>query len=159
MSAAVEEIERELSYEEERGKPMPSRNHGLVQAELIGQFLQQREYMAISELTLGMQPRPLTPDISIYRRQPVNMSFDVIRPTEPPLMVVEIESPGQGIQELRDKVEAYFAHGVKSCWLVVPTLRNITILTPDGEARFAQGAGVIVDPVTGVSADLSVVFS
>lgn len=151
-------IETPLTYEEERGKPMPSLNHGIVQANLIGQFLANRDFRVVSELTLAMPGKPLTPDLSIYPRAPVDLRHDVSRHPDPPLLVVEIFSPQQGTQEVLDKVDAYFAFGVKSCWVVSPPMHSIQILTADGRETVLT-SGTAIDPVTGLTADLGAVFS
>ncbi|HEY5752215.1 MAG TPA: hypothetical protein VIT21_03635 [Chthoniobacterales bacterium] len=39
MSAETQD--RPLAYEEEYGKPTPSKNHGYIQANLIGEFIDQ----------------------------------------------------------------------------------------------------------------------
>ena len=81
-----------------------------------------------------------------------------MRSTEPPLLVVEILSPQQGIQAVMDKVEVYFSFGVKSCWVVSPPMHSIQILTADG-GETVLNSGVATDPVTGLTADLAAVFS
>src|SRR5688572_7528083 len=124
--------DRPLSYEEERGKPMPSENHAIVQANLIVEFATQRELRIASELALEFGGRRLTPDISIYPRQPVDFRHDIVRRKEPPLTVVEIFSPQQGTLEVMEKVDVYFQNGVKSVWIVSPPLHTIQILTADG---------------------------
>ena len=58
-------LDKPLTYEEERGKPLPSYNHGAVQANLIGEFIRQREFRAVSELTLEFEGKSYTPDISV----------------------------------------------------------------------------------------------
>lgn len=152
-------IERPLTYEDERGKPTPSYNHGVVQANLIGELLKHTDFRVVSELTLQIGIDRHTPDLSIYpRSKPVDFKHDIPRPTDPPLMAVEIFSPQQGSQDVLDKVDVYFAHGVKSCWVVSPPQHHIDIYTPDGAVR-RYADGVAIDPVLGVSAELAVVFS
>lgn len=153
-----ETLDRPLTYEEERGKPMPSSNHGAVQANLIGEFLKHRDYRVYSESSLEFEGRPITPDLSIYPRQQLDLRHDVIRRLDPPLLVVEIPSPTQGYQSIMDKVDIYFRNGVKSCWIVSPPLHTIKILTADGKEE-AFSAGAVKDPVTGLTADISAVFS
>jgi len=62
--------------------------------------------------------------------------FDIIDPAENrdnlkvsqmPLLAVEILSPMQGTEDIFAKFRAYFALGIKSCWLVDPTLQTITV--------------------------------
>jgi Uma2 family endonuclease len=155
---SAETVDKPLSYEEERGKPMPSTNHSAVQLNLGVEFFKHREYRTLSELTLDISGTPYTPDLSVYPRTPLDLRRDVSRRTDPPLLVVEIFSPQQGTQEVMDKVDAYFAHGVKSCWIVCPPMHSIQILTADG-GEIVLNSGVAKDPVTGLTADLAVVFS
>ena len=151
-------LEPPLTYEEERGKPMPSYHHGAVQMNLGVEFFKHREYRVISELALRLDGRDLTPDLSLYRREAIDFRHDLIRRTDPPLVTVEIYSPTQGSQEIMEKVDAYLAAGVLSVWVVTPSIRNVTIFTPDGQEH-PFTAGVATDPATGVTADLGAVFS
>jgi Uma2 family endonuclease len=156
MSTAL--LDKPLAYEEERGKPMPSFNHGSSQANLICEFGKDHSFRMVSELTLEINGVPYTPDLSVYPRAPLNLRHDVSRSSEPPLLVVEILSPQQGIQPVMDKLEVYFAFGVKSCWVISPSMHSIQIITADGR-EMVVNSGMATDPVTGLSADLSVVFS
>jgi hypothetical protein len=156
MSTAT--VDKPLTYEEERGKPMPSLNHGAVQANLICEFARHRDFRVVSELTLALPAKPLTPDLSIYPRTALDLRHDVSRHPDPPLLVVEIFSPQQGTQEVLDKVDAYFAFGVKSCWVVSPPMHSIQILTADGRETVLT-SGLATDPVIGLTADLATVFS
>jgi Uma2 family endonuclease len=153
----VESLERPLTYEEERGKPMPSRNHAAAQTNLLGEFLKNPNVSVYSEFTLEFEGRNFTPDISLYPRQSVDWRHDQIRGTESPLAVVEIASPAQDNQSVMDKVEVYFRNGVKSCWYLQPYLKTITILGPDGKEHVFH-SGVARDPYTGVTADVAAVF-
>jgi Uma2 family endonuclease len=94
----------------------------------------------------------------VFPREPLDWRHDVIREVKPPLLVVEISSPTQGVQDVMDKADAYFRHGVKSCWIVVPPLRTVRILTADGHEETVH-TGVAKDPVCGLTADLGAVFS
>ncbi len=155
---SVETVIKPLSYEEERGKPMPSLNHGSIQMNLGAEFLRQRQFRVVSELTLDIGGKSFTPDLSVYPRTPLDLRRDVSRRSDPPLLVVEIFAPQQGTQEVMDKVDAYFAHGVKSCWIVSPPMHSIQILTSD-DREIVLNTGVATDPVTGLTADLAAVFS
>ncbi len=156
MNTAV--VDSPQTYQQKRGKPMPSENHAIVQSNLNGEFLKNKEYRVMSELSLELDGRPLTPDLCVYPRKPVDFRHDVVRRTDPPLVVVEIWSPSQDSQEVMDKVEAYLQAGVKTCWVVNPPQRTVTIYTPDGGMKsFVEGH--VKDPVTGITADLDAVFS
>jgi hypothetical protein len=57
-----------------------------------------------------------------------------------------------------NRVDTYFAFGVKSCWVVSPPMHSIQILTADGK-EIVLNSGTATDPVTGLTADLAAVFS
>lgn len=156
MNTAI--LERPPTYEEERGKPMPSQNHSYVQANLILELGASRRFRVASELTLEIAGVAYTPDLCVFARDQVNWRRDVIRRTDPPLLVVEILSPTQGHQEVTEKVEAYLAHGVKSCWVVSPQARTVTVYLPDGEP-VTHAQGMVTDPATGLTANLEAVFA
>lgn len=145
------------SYEEERGKPMPSFNHAVAQLNLGVELAKNRDLRTVSELTLELEGRDFTPDLSVYPRLRIDWRHDEIRRTDPPLTVVEIFSPTQGYQSIMEKVEVYFRNGVKSCWLLSPHLKTITILGADGK-QWVFNEGIARDPYTGLSADVGAVF-
>jgi Uma2 family endonuclease len=151
-------LEEPLTYEQERGKPMPSRNHAAAQMNIGVEFCKQPEFRELSEFTLEFEGRPYTPDLSLYPKQAVDWLEDEIRGQTPPLAVVEIFSPTQGYQNVMEKLKVYFRNGVKSCWLVSPHLKTITIIGPDGqEENFVSGRAL--DSRTGLWADVAAVFS
>ena len=147
-----------LTYEEERGKPTPSRNHGRVQTNLIVEFSRQQQFSIYSELTLTIGGVDYTPDISIYPHEPADYRHDETTRADLPLVAVEILSPSQGEQGVVEKAELYLRHGVKSCWIVSPPLRTVTILLPDGREEVFH-RGEVKDPAVGLAADLARVFS
>lgn len=154
----MEAIDAISEYELERGKPMPSKNHALVQTFLIGALLRYvDQYSIMSELSLDLEPRPLTPDISIYSKLPIDWVHDEIKMSQPPLMVIEILSPRQTMQDLIEKIETYFEAGVQSCWLVQPMLQSIAVFTPDMQVK-VYTTGEAVDPATKITVKLEEIF-
>jgi Uma2 family endonuclease len=151
--------EHPLTYEEERGKPMPSKNHSIIEMRLCLEFSRHREIDVLPEVTLELFPgKWLVPDISVCQRTSLDLRHDVVRLTEPPLLTVEIVSPSQGLEEILEKVEFYLAHGVKSVWMITPPLRGVTIFLPDGSQQSFHD-GTVRDPATGITVDLETVFS
>ena len=137
---------------------MPSRNHGRVQTNLIAEFVLQQQFSIYSELTLTIAGADHTPDISVYPHEAADYRHDEPTRAEMPLVAVEILSPSQSHQQVVEKAEVYLRNGVKSCWIVTPPLRTVTILLPDGrEEVFHRGPAK--DPATGLTADLAKVFS
>lgn len=66
--------------------------------------------------------------------------------SEMPLLVVEVLSPKQSAYEILEKFAAYFALGVKSCWLVDP-LTAIVAVYSTLETHQIFAAGEVVDEV------------
>jgi len=146
-------------YERERGKPMPSKLHSVAQTNLIGKLLSYRpDVQVLSELTLHLGDRDLTPDLSVYRDLEVDFTRDETRMMEPPLLDIDISSPTQGIQDLVDKARFLMEHGVESCWIVQPPLGTVTVFTPDMEST-TYSSGTVTDPATEVEVNVDAIFS
>lgn len=65
--------------------------------------------------------------------------------------------PYQGTQEVIDKIEQYFQNGVKSCWLVHPSIKTITVFTPD--MKFITfTSGVIKDHAADIAVSYEELF-
>lgn len=155
---STEILDKPLTYEEERGKPMPSFNHGAIQTNLIIEFARQGDFRVLSELELELGGQRYTPDLSIYPREALDLRHDVVRRTDPPLTTVEILSATQGTLGVMEKAEAYLRNGVKSCWIIAPPFHTVTILSAEGQEEVYH-SGFAKDPVTGLTANLAAVFS
>lgn len=146
-------------YETERGKPMPSLNHSAIQSNLIMELAPWRKkYRIASELSLDLSEWPSVPDLSILPKQPLDLDNDTIAVAEAPLCVIEIISPTQSLNELTAKARSYFAHGVQSCWIVLPPLGNIYVFTSPNEYQIFKADETLHDPVLEVSFPLQGVF-
>jgi Uma2 family endonuclease len=148
------------SYEAERGKPMPSLNHSGIQSTLTGLLWvnYRTPYSIFPELSIKLNGESFTPDICIYPKRKLNWQQDARSLTEAPLTTVEILSPSQAIDTFQTKFAAYFAAGVKSCWLVQPFVETIFIFTPDGKiAVFHEGT--LTDPTNGITLDIGEIFA
>lgn len=147
-------------YEKERGKPVPSLNHGVIQSELIGAFLRDRNFSIVGELSLELPDgTKLTPDICVYRRLKPDWGHDTIRMKAMPRSVVEIISPSQGFQVISDKLDLYFKYGVESAWIVQPGMQAIAIYLPGADRPQVFTTGEARDPVTGLTARLEDIFA
>ncbi len=146
-------------YEIERHKPMPSRNHGKLQARISQQVLNayENQYDVMSELSLKAPNPPFVPDLSIFPTEPSNWREDEVKVSAVPLTVIEIVSPLQSDTELTEKAADYFAAGTKSYWLVQPLFRTVVILQPNADELVFHNEP-LTDPTTGISIDLKAVF-
>lgn len=119
----------ESTYETERNKPMPSLLHSTIQANVIFELMQnyRKNYSIKSEISLHLNGWNCVPDVAIFPLLTVDFRHDIIKFETAPLGVVEILSPTQNVEDLTTKAEMYFMKGVKSYWLVFPTLENIYV--------------------------------
>ena len=162
---SYEELEEPIilsDYEIERGKPTPGRNHSLVQSQLV--FLLKRDYSTQfsipSELELEFLPKNAVPDLCIYPKMQVNFKTDddVIRMPNPPLTAVEILSPKQALEEVTTKArKQYFPNGIKSVWVVLPSLETVIVITPDLDLTYFT-EGELFDPAINVRLTVSEIF-
>ena len=147
-------------YELERGKPMPSRLHSRVQTNLLVQITNGygEQYDLLSELSLELNDWESVPDIAIYPKTEFDYSADEVRVTTPPLCAIEILSPSQSLNELVSKAGSYFMHGVTSCWLVFPALKNIYVFSDPQNYQIFRADQTLNDPALGISLELSQIF-
>ena len=158
MSTAVETLS---DYELERGKPMPSTLHSLVQGNLIYLLKSNynSDYLIFPELSLtAPDGKPLVPDIAIYNRFEVDWQNDVLRREDTPLATVEILSPKQNLSDLNSKAQRYFDMGVTSCWIVLPSMDAIAVNHQPGKYRFFSGDDTLIDEKIDVQLPLKEVF-
>lgn len=148
-------------YEVERNKPMPSLNHGLIQANLIFAIKlgYKDKYSVVSELSLDLSGWESVPDVCILPKMPLNPRQDVATVKEPPLCAIEIISPSQSVNELIVKAEKYFQYGVRSCWIVIPALQNIYVFPSPDDYEMYRATDTLSDPVLGIELELREVFS
>lgn len=154
--------ERELStYEIERDKPMPSRNHGKLQMRIGFEMMAKyrNRFDIVSEPTLQMLERPRVPDLAFFKVQESDWFEDETKITEVPLGVIEILSPSQSEQELISKFPPYFNLGVKTVWLVVPVFQTIYVFdSPRSYQTFTIANPILKDIMLDVELDLNKIF-
>ena len=151
----------ETDYEIERGKPMPSKNHGKIQARLSQTLINKykSKYDVESEVSLELTSGKATPDVIISASTGADDWLnDEIRVTTPPITAIEILSPKQGIDDIKDKiVNIYFKAGVKSAWIIIPTFQTVYVISPDMKVKtFTEGT--IKDISTGVEIEMEDIF-
>lgn len=147
-------------YELERDKPMPSKNHAIVQTNLVILLgtKYQGKYRALSELSIVVSSKEKVPDIAIYSTLEFTPGEDETRLENAPLGVIEILSPSQSLTELITKSAAYFEAGVLSYWLVLPDLRSIYVFSAPGEYQVFTREDKLEDPRLEVELELGEVF-
>lgn len=77
--------------------------------------------------------------------------------TDPPLLAIEIETPLQPQQEVMERINDMLNAGAKSCWLVQPATKSITIFAGDEEPTTVS-TGTLHDPATNAEVSLVKIF-
>ncbi|MDQ2771669.1 MAG: Uma2 family endonuclease [Bacteroidota bacterium] len=157
----MEALAPEISdYELERGKPMPSLKHAIIQGNLI-QFLRINlgaDYLVLPKLSLALDTQKVVPEISVFLRSALDLTVEQICVGQTPRTAIEILSPTQVIAELLEKAARYFAAGVQSYWLVVPELRAVAVFSEPGKYKYFYNGQTLTDPATGAEVVVSQLF-
>lgn len=152
-------IEHPVS-EEFQDEKMSSYNHSLLQGHLAFLLLSayRNQYSILTELDFEFASGKTRPDLCIMPKRKVDWLTDEIIVQDVPLTTIEILSPEQSLNSLTDRIyKKHFPAGVKSVWLVVPTVQTVSILLPD-RRQINVAEGIVTDPVTGIQLNLSEIF-
>jgi Uma2 family endonuclease len=154
------EAETEESWE------MGSHNHSAIQANITYLLKRVEKYSVYTELSLDtttLDPQKfkfkdeIKPDVCVYPKRGLIRPFDLLKMSEMPLLAVEVLSPKQSAYEILEKFAAYFALGVKSCWLVDPLTEVVSVYSAlDVHQNFTVGE--VVDPVIGLQLPFDEIF-
>ena len=160
MEAILEsDIADTLTYDAQDEK-MSSYNHSELQSHLsfLFRLAYRQEYSILTELDFDFASGKTRPDLCIMPKRKANWLADEIVVQEVPITTVEILSPEQSLNSLTDRIyKKHFPAGVKTVWLVVPTVQTVSILLPDRkQVNFASGT--VIDPITGIALQLSEIF-
>jgi Uma2 family endonuclease len=154
------EVLEATQYEIERGKPMPSKNHNRLQM-MLGFILMSKyfeKFDILTEADLELSTGWTVPDVVIYPKLEYDWIHDEIKMTDVPITTIEILSPKQALVDLIIKAkEKYLKAGVKSSWVVVPPLKQVTIFYPD-DSYETFNVGIIKDKSTGVEIEMEQLF-
>ncbi len=145
--------------EYEIDKPMSSKNHARVERRLhvlLTPF--EKQFDILAQMSLELLGEKTTPDISICPLTEFDWTKDEMRLSFPPITTIEILSPKQALTDVTDKIFTnYFPAGVKSAWIVIPTLRVIHVLLPDNQI-LTFTSGLLKDPATNIEINVDEIF-
>jgi len=147
-------------YEIERNKPIPSLNHSFVQTRLLVGLvgLLDKKYNIHSELSLNLDGWLSTPDICILPKSRVDFANDMPSVEDAPLGVIEILSASQNPGDLVSKAYQYFEKGVKSCWLIIPSLKNVYVFTDPDSYEVFKSTETLIDKILDIELSLIDIF-
>ena len=102
----------------------------VAQAKGLGMVLLETAYQLLTE-----PPTVRIPDVSFITSERLKgLSLDDYVPGAPAL-AVEIASPSDSSEELRQKAEQYLAAGSRRVWAVYPQTKEVHVYTPDAAPR------------------------
>lgn len=76
-------------------------------------------------------------------------------PVESPFLAVEVVSPSQTLQELRDKTQIYLAAGTDEVWIIDPATRTIEIWNSQGTMALGDQQALTSVILPGFSASVA----
>ena len=144
-------------------EPMPRHNWLRDNvARLTGNFVEERKLGRVF-LETGYQLTPETvriPDVSFV---PADRMHDIDldkRIQGAPALAIEVVSPTDLAEELRQKVKQYLATGVKVVWVFYPKTREVQVFRADGGSFVRREHETLEEPdvLPGFSLDLKRVF-
>jgi len=132
-----------------RPKPMPTRGHSQVQANIIFNIRLNNgeQFEALPELSTRLRKAKFyVPDIAVEDvAHPIQGRYP--GPGDPVFLCIEIKSPDDRIGKLFSKCEEYHAWGVPHCWIIDPERKVAWEYAPDDpephKADTALNAGPI----------------
>ena len=139
---------------------MSSLNHSDLQTRLgfLLMLAYRQQYSIYTELDFSFASGKTRPDLSIMPKRKIDWLADEIVMQDVPMTTIEILSPEQSLNSLTERIyKKHFPAGVKTVWLVVPTVQTISILLPDRkQVNFSNGT--VIDPITGIQLELTDIF-
>lgn len=149
-----------LEIEEFQTEDIMSLNHSRIINRLcIALDKYDASYDTFPELELELSTGKCKPDVCIYPNLPVDWYNDTIFFTDSPLIAIEILSPKQALNDLTDKAfKQYFPAGVKVVWIIIPVLRLVQVLLPNGDSQNLSSHEIMKDTITGIEIDLKTIF-
>ncbi len=166
-------VEIETEYQDKEKPEMPSKNHSLIVGRITGLLFNDERFTVMPELSLetaqielsqfGLKAKEeLIPDICVYDANTVEFIEvdDVLKMADMPRLAIEVISPRQSLTEIVNKFKAYFALGIQSCWLVMPTIKSITVYSQLTQYQtFDLNDHEVLDEVMDIRLPLQKIFS
>jgi Uma2 family endonuclease len=135
-------------------KVSPTKKHGALELAFAGRVnasaAPRKVAYAFPELRVSFSGRSYVPDVGVLRWDQIKFDADGTvsddEVAEPPVIAVEIVSPGQSVVSLVRKCVWYIDHGVQIAILIDPNDRSVILFRPgqspmalDGDDRIELG--------------------
>jgi Uma2 family endonuclease len=152
-------MEAILETEEYQTEDIMSYNHAKITyrlAKSLSRF--DDRYDILPELEFELSHGRAKPDMAVCLLGKTDWLRDIIRPTQPPLLAIEILSPRQALSDLTDKaLDVYFPSGTFVVWIIIPHFKQVTLMMPGSEKTITSGE--LSDENTGITITLESIFS
>ncbi len=111
-------------------KPLPKKLHFLIERYLVIVLSRDlpKRYVAGPELNVLCGEDRLVPDVSVVER---NARYEDGDLADPPLLAVEILSPGQTLGQMFGKADRLLRAGAPVCWVIWPERRQAWMYSSD----------------------------
>jgi Uma2 family endonuclease len=120
--------DREYIDGEVQERNLGEKDHSKVQARLIVMFAESEGLHVWPEQRVQVKAtRFRVPDVCVTTGEPDEQIF-----TAPPYIIVEILSPEDTLARLMERIEDYWAFGVRNIWVIDPHNRPGYRASPDG---------------------------
>ena len=166
------ELDEEFLDDEE--SDVGSINHSMAQPKLTSLLDNDERFVTFVELSLDASAIDLSkfnlkakdelvPDVCVYAGSPPQpnqeIEADILRVSQMPDLAIEVLSPSQSVNFLVRKIKAYFALGVKSCWLVEPTVDVVHVYPqPNQHKTYDMSDIEVIDEVMDIHLPIQKVF-
>jgi Uma2 family endonuclease len=140
-----------------------SLNHSLAAGRIAGLLFNEKKFTIMPELSLDASQidlkrfklkakDELVPNICVYTEPPQapdkEVEDDIFRVSQMPDLAIEVLSPSQSVGFLVRKIKALFALGIKSCWLVEPSVDVVHVYSkPNQHKTFDMNDSDIIDEI------------
>lgn len=149
-------------------------NHSLAQTKLTSLLDKDDRFVTFVELSLDasvidLSPfnlktkEELVPDVCVYASPPPEpnraIEEDLLKVSQMPDLAIEILSPSQSVHFLVRKIKAYFALGVRSCWLVEPTVDVVHVYSQlDRHKTYDMSDEEVIDEIMDIHLPIKTIF-
>lgn len=130
LRTSFPDLDKEYRDGELEERSLPNYSHSRTQAKLVTYFESRQEQYSVfpaSELRLQLRPGLfLIPDVCVFH--PAEPPDEV--PAAAPYIVIEILSPDDSMNQVREKLEEFRVWGAKHVWLVDPRSKRMYTCEP-----------------------------
>jgi len=99
-----------------------------------------------------------THELIVYHQQALDFKNGQSRRENKPLLAIEIQSASQSTNDMVEKLKPYFEFGVKSCWIVIPTLQAILVYDSPTHYEFYHEDDILKDKTLNFEIEFNKVF-